>query len=283
MDPAALAAMVAADRAAGDHPFCVVAQLGSVNVGAVDPLDALADVCAEHGLWLHGDGACGLFGAGTPEMAARFAGLARADSLSVDGHKWLGVPYDCGVLLVRDPESLRRAFSIEAPYLRGAHDDAALDFMDQGPEMSRGFRALKLWMTLRAYGTAGLRAGFARSVSLARHLHELVLDHPDFVVLHEPVLYIYSFRCVPLPLADRADEPAVAEHLDQLNQAIADRVTRSGLALVMTTRIHGRVSLRLSIGSQRTRRRDVDRTFEALAEAAREIARATAFEKEIPC
>jgi glutamate/tyrosine decarboxylase-like PLP-dependent enzyme len=119
IDVAALDRMLADDRAMGDRPFCVVAQIGSVNVGAIDPLDALADVCASHGVWLHGDGACGLLAAGLPEFHDRFRGLERADSLSVDAHKWLGVPYDCGVVLVRERERLRRAFSITAPYLRG--------------------------------------------------------------------------------------------------------------------------------------------------------------------
>lgn len=274
MDPAALEQMVIADREAGDLPFCVVAQLGSVNAGAVDPLDALADVCERHGLWLHGDGACGLLAAGLPQTRALFRGIERADSLSFDAHKWLAVPNDCGAVLVRNGERLRRAFSIHAPYLRPAdHDDAqqGLDYLEYGPQMSRSFRALKVWMVLRFLGAAGLRATLAKNIELAKRLHRLVSEHPDFEVLHEPVLYIYSFRYVPNVLADTQDEPEVARFLDELNQQIADSVQRSGAAFVMTTKIRGRVALRMSICSQRTMAGDVDATFEALAGAGRQL------------
>lgn len=273
MDVTALERMVAADRAAGDHPFCVVAQLGSVNVGAIDPLDAIADICAKYGLWLHGDGACGLLAAALPEMRHRFEGIERADSLSFDAHKWLGVPYDCGAVLVREGERLRRAFSIHAPYLRTSFDDAerGLDYLEYGPEMSRPFRALKVWMALRHLGAAGLRTALAKNLDLARHLHGLVADHPDFEVLHEPTLYLYSFRYVPDALADRKEDPEVRAYLDQLNQHIADSIQRSGLAFLMTTRIHGRVALRMSICSQRTFTADIDATFDAIARVGRRM------------
>jgi glutamate/tyrosine decarboxylase-like PLP-dependent enzyme len=272
MDPAALDRMLEDDRRRGDVPFCVVAQLGSVNVGAIDPLDALADVCARHGVWLHGDGACGLLAAGLPETRARFRGLERADSVCTDAHKWLGVPYDCGVLLVRHGERLRRAFSIAAPYLGEAPPDGgALDYLEYGPQMSRAFRALKVWMVLRSLGADGLRDTLGRSLRLARQLHGLVSEHPDFEVLHAPSLYLYSFRFVPNGVSAGPRSPELERRLDRLNEAIADQVSRSGLALVMTTRIRGRVALRLSICSHRTRERDVEATFEALAGAGRRL------------
>ncbi len=272
MDPAALDRTLAEDRARGDLPFCVTAQLGSVNVGAIDPIDAIANVCARHGVWLHGDGACGLLAAGVPEFRARFRGIERADSLSFDPHKWLGVPYDCGVVLIRNAELLRRAFSVHAPYLRApdASDESdGFDFLERGPEMSRGFRALKLWMALRHFGAQGMRDAFQRSVGLARHLHELVRNHPDFEVLHEPSIYITSFRCVPKALADRQDDPSVRETIDRVNQKIADAVQQSGLAIVMSTKVRGRLAIRMSICSQRTTEADIDATFDALAKAAR--------------
>ncbi len=275
MDPEALDRALAADRERGDLPFCVVAQLGSVNVGAVDPIDAIADVCARHGVWLHGDGACGLLGAGAPELEPLFRGIERADSVSFDPHKFLGVPYDCGALLVRDPERLRRAFSIRAPYLRGAFatDDVdGYDFLERGPEMSRGFRALKVWMVLRTYGARGVREQFARSSALARRLHAAVRRHPEFEALHEPTMYLLSFRCVPSALAARRDEPETAVLVDRINQEIADAVQRSGVALVMTTRIRGRVALRFSICSHRTTEGDIDATFAAIAGAAAQAA-----------
>ena len=267
MDINALDQMLAADRARGDLPFCVVAQLGSVNVGAVEPIGALADVCAKHRVWLHGDGACGLLAAGVPETRALFRHIERADSLSFDAHKWLGVPNDCGIVLVRHGERLRRAFSIAAPYLRGSleTEDEALDYLEYGPQMSRAFRALKVWMVLRFFGASGLRDLFSKNLCLARRLHTLVREHPDFEVLHEPTLYLYCFRYVPNGLADRQDEPGVQTQLDRLNQEIVEAIQRSGLALVMTTRIRGRVAIRMSICSHRTLEEDVDATFEAIA------------------
>ena len=272
MDPAALDGMVAADRARGDRPLAVVAQLGSVNVGAVDPLADLADVCARHGVWLHGDGACGLLLAGLPETRRLFRGLERLDSVSVDAHKLLGVPTDCGILLVREADRLRRAYSIHAAYLgEDGEDPHALDYMEQGPQMSRAFRALKVWMTLRRFGADGLRRQFAHQLAMARHLHGLVAEHPDFEVLHQPQLYLYCFRFAPDALAERRGEPAAEAALDRLNQGIADLLQRSGLALVMTSRLAGRVVLRFSICSHRTRERDIESTFEAIARLGRSL------------
>jgi glutamate/tyrosine decarboxylase-like PLP-dependent enzyme len=267
MDIKELDRMIAADRAQGDLPFSVVAQLGSVNVGAVEPIGALADVCEKHGVWLHGDGACGLLAAGVPETRSLFCGIERADSLSLDAHKWLGVPNDCGIVMVRHGERLRRAFSIEAPYLRGSleTEDVALDYLEYGPQMSRAFRALKVWMVLRFFGARGLRDLFSKNLGLARRLHNLVREHPDFEALHEPTLYLYCFRYVPNGLAERQEEPEVQTRLDRLNQEIVDAIQRSGLALVMTTRIRGRVAIRMSICSHRTLEEDIDTTFEAIA------------------
>jgi aromatic-L-amino-acid/L-tryptophan decarboxylase len=275
MDIEELDRMLAADRAQGDLPFCVIAQLGSVNVGAVESIAALAEVCARHGVWLHGDGACGLLAAGVPETRTLFSGLERADSLSFDAHKWLGVPNDCGVVLVREGERLRRAFSITAPYLRGSLDsqDAALDYFEYGPQMSRAFRALKVWMVLRFFGASGLRKLFSKNLSLTRHLHHLVGEHPDFEVLHQPTLYIYCFRYLPNNLVERQAEPEVQSHLDRLNQEIVEAIQHSGLAMLMTTRIHGRLAIRMSICSHRTLETDVEATFEAIARWGRRLSR----------
>jgi aromatic-L-amino-acid decarboxylase len=273
MDVRELDQMLAADRARGDLPFCVVAQLGSINVGAVEPISELADVCAKHQIWLHGDGACGLLAAGIAETRGLFRGLERADSLSFDAHKWLGVPNDCGVVLVRHSERLRRTFSIAAPYLRGSLDteDVALDYLEYGPQMSRAFRALKVWMVLRFFGVQGLRELFSKNLGLTRHLHNLVREHPDFEVLHEPTLYIYCFRYVPNNLWERREEPEIQSRLDRLNQEIVEAIQRSGLAMVMTTRIRNRVAIRMSICSHRTLEEDIDATFEAIVRWGRQL------------
>ena len=282
MDVDELDQMLTADRARGELPFCVVAQLGSVNVGAVEPINALADVCTKHGVWLHGDGACGLLAAGVPETRTLFSGLERADSISLDAHKMLGVPYGCGIVLVRHRERLRRAFSITAPYLRGSleKEDVAFDYLEYGPEMSRDFRALKLWMVLRFFGVRGMREIFSKNLGLARRLHDLVREHPDFEVLHEPILYLYCFRYVPNAWAGYLDQPEIQTQLDRLNQEIVEAIQRSGLALVMTTRIRGRVAIRMSICSHRTLEEDVDATFESIARWGRLLSRGSSFDNE---
>ena len=160
MDLAALKEAVAADRAAGRRPFCVAATAGTVNTGAIDPLDEIADFCAAEDLWLHVDGAYGAVGVLDPELAPRFAGLARADSLAMDAHKWLSVPVECGCALVRDEKLLRDTFSVVPPYLRteaGKGFGGLPWFSEYGPQQTRGFRALKLWMVLQHAGRDGLR------------------------------------------------------------------------------------------------------------------------------
>jgi aromatic-L-amino-acid/L-tryptophan decarboxylase len=263
LDCAALRRMLDEDIARGDRPLCVVAQIGSVNVGCIDPLAELADLCAEYGLWLHGDGACGAAGAMLPELQEHFRGIERLDSLTFDPHKWLAVPYDAGCLLVRDAEKLRRTFSISAPYLRGSlpSEYHGFDFLEYGPEMSRGFRALKVWMTLRHQGIEGLRSNLRSTIRQARYAHALVTAHPDFEALHEPLLYLYCFRYRPRDLAGEATD----EYLDHLNQWVADQIQLSGLASVMTTKLRGRTVLRLSICSQRTTGRDIENVLETLS------------------
>ncbi len=263
MDPAALRRMLDDDLARGDLPFCVVAQVGSINVGAIDPLDELADVCAAYGLWLHADGACGAVGALLPELRPRYAGLDRADSVSLDPHKWLYIPYECGCVLFRDPETQRRAFTMQASYLRGVLPDGyqGHDFYELGPQMSRGFRALKLWMTLKHYGAEGYRRLLRQNVRCAHHLDALVRADPDFEALHEPIINLYSFRFRPARLGGTA---GAAAYLDRLNQQIADAILAGGLAFVMTSQVRGRIVLRLSICSHRTTPEDIERVFEEL-------------------
>lgn len=274
IDVEALERVLEADMADGEVPFCVVAQAGSINVSAIDPIDAVADVCEAYDLWLHVDGACGGVGAMVPEWRGRFSGMERADSLTMDPHKWLGIPYECGSVMVRDPEALLRAFTMQAGYLKGSVSGRPedLDFFEHGPQMSRGFRGLKLWMTMKQYGIDGYRQLLRRSVDCAHHLHDRVVAHPDFVTLHEPNLYIYSFRYVPSDLADvlettEAAAPRLNDYLDKLNQGLVDDVLESGLAFPTTTLVRGNRSVRMSVCSFRTTTDDIDRTFDALAEA----------------
>lgn len=262
MDVDALRQMIDEDLARGDHPFCVVAQVGSINVGAIDPLDEIAAVCSEYGLWFHADGACGAVGAMLSEKRPLYRGLKRADSITLDPHKWLYIPYECGCTLVRDPEKLRRAFSMHAAYLRGTlpTDYEGLNYFERGPQMSRGFRALKLWMTFKHYGAAGYRKLLGQNVRCVEHLDRLVRADADFEALHRPTLHIYSFRYHPARLRDQE----AGAYLDLLNQRIADAIQLSGLAFLMTTQIRNRTVLRLSICSHRTTLADVEKVFEKL-------------------
>lgn len=274
LDPAALEDMILTDRAQGDVPFCVVAQVGSINTGAVDPLNTIADVCAKYGLWLHADGANGAFGRMLPGREHMYSGLERADSITLDPHKWLFIPYECGCVLVRDPEKLRRTFSMSAPYLRGIlpTEYTGLDYFEYGPQMSRGFRALKVWMSLKHYGVEGYRKLLSQSVRCAERLDELVRASDDFEALHEPNLFIYTFRYAP------ASYRANAAYLDWLNQQIADGLQASGFAFIMTSTIRERTVLRMSICSHRTTLDDIEAVFAKLTEIGADLIKNSAGE-----
>lgn len=264
IDIAALERMLDDDIAAGMTPFCLVGHAGSINVGAIDPFDQLARVARARNLWLHLDGAIGALGAILPELRDAYRGIELADSISFDAHKWMGVPYECGCVLVRRPATMRNAFGISASYLAEGEDPALepYDYFNRGPQMSRGFRALKVWMSLRHYGAEGYRQFFRRTIDNAKYAHQLVSASPEWqVVQPEPQLYIYSFRYVGQGIAE--------SELDALNARIADEMKRRQIALVMTTRVHGRITQRLSIANHRTTREDIRATIEAMAEIGR--------------
>lgn len=278
MDVAALEKMLDEDISRGDIPFCVVAQVGSINVGVVDSLEDIARVCKARNIWLHADGACGAVGAMLPEKRALFKGLELVDSVTLDPHKWLYIPYECGCLLVRDPEKLRRTFSLTAPYLHGALESryTGMYYLDYGPQMSRGFLALKVWMTLRHYGVEGYRTLLRQNIACAKHLDKLVRASRDFEALHSPELFIYSFRFAPEAFRRAAGRDAemrkdVDIYLDRINQRIADEIQLSGVAFIMTTNIRGRTVLRLSICSHRTTPDDIDLVFQTLTDLGRRL------------
>jgi aromatic-L-amino-acid/L-tryptophan decarboxylase len=271
MNSRALERMIDEDRAAGDTPFCVVAQVGSINVGVVDPLEDIARICKEKNLWFHADGACGAFGAMLPEKEELFRGLEKADSITLDPHKWLYIPYECGCLLVKDQEKLRRTFSIAAPYLQGTlpTDYMGMDYFEYGPQMSRGFNALKVWMSLKHYGRQGYQQLLRQNIQCAEHLDQLVRASSDFVPMHKPDLFIYSFRFVPEKYRNHEEEHK--DLLDKLNQKITDEITASGFAFIMSSKVKGKVVIRLSICSHRTRIEDIEKVFEKLGEIGRNL------------
>ncbi len=258
----ALQGMIAEDRGAGRRPFCVAASAGTVNTGAIDPLDRLADICEAEGLLLHVDGAYGAVGVLDPSVAPRYSGLARADSLALDPHKWLSVPVECGCVLVREGKLLRDTFSLVPPYLRtedGKGFGGLPWFSEYGFQQSRGFRALKLWMTLRQAGRSGVAAHVARCNALARHLAELIDAEPDLERLAPVELSIVCFRYAPERL--RGDDTA----LNALNKALMESIQAGGEAFVSSTMLRGTFALRACILHYGTTEPDVA----ALAELVR--------------
>ncbi len=272
IDVHALRERVAADRAAGERPFLVVATAGSVDTGAFDPLAALADLCAEEGLWLHVDGAFGALAIASPAHAHLVAGIERADSLAFDAHKWLQVPYAAGCVLFRDERAHRAAFASSPHYLARAERGAAAGapwFADYGLELSREFRALKIWFTLKHYGIERLGVSIARTCELAAALGERVERSEDLELLAPVMLNVVCFRWNP-PGAARDDAA-----LDALNEAIAIAVQESGAAVPSTTRVHGKRALRVCIVNHRTREDDLDVLLGAVRTAARDLTSAT--------
>lgn len=276
MDVDKLKDMILEDIWNGHHPFCVVAQAGSINVGVIDPLDEIADICEEHDLWFHVDGACGAIGSILPELEEDFRGLYRADSITLDPHKWMCIQYECGCLLVKDQEKLRRTFSMSAPYLRGTMptEYTGMNYLEYSPQMSRGFKALKLWMTLKHFGVKGYQQLLRQNIRCASYMHELVTQAGDFRAFHEPKIYMYCFQYMPEDIQNEllsGSSKEIEEYLGELNQRIADEIQIEGSAFIMTSRLRGKTVLRLSICSHRTQLSDMELVFQKLRSLGKEI------------
>jgi aromatic-L-amino-acid/L-tryptophan decarboxylase len=266
LDTTALRAAVAADRASGAVPALVVGSAGTVNAGAIDPLEALADVAAAERLWFHVDGAYGAFGVLDPAIAHRFRGMDRADSLVVDPHKWLGVPVDAGCALVRNGDDLRDAFSLIPPYLRQDTGSPVGTFAEYGLEQTRPFRALKTWATIAARGRAGLAAQIARANALARELATLVEREPETELAAAPETSIVAFRARP------AGCPP--SRLEDLNRALPEAIQARGRAFVTGTILDGRETLRACILHPDTDSTHLAILVSEVVATARELARA---------
>jgi aromatic-L-amino-acid decarboxylase len=260
MDPAALAGAVAEDRAAGWTPFAVAATVGTTATTAIDPIPAIADVCARERLWLHVDAAYGGSAAVVPEMRSVLEGCERADSLVVNPHKWLFVPIDLSVLYTRHPETVRSAFSLVPDYLRTPEDAVAPNLMDYGVSLGRRFRALKLWMVLRAFGTEGIVERIREHLRLAAALRSWIEGDPGFEMVAPSRFSLVCFRA-------RFAGRSPAEE-DALNEAVVDAVNATGEAFLAPTKLRGRTTIRLAIGNIRTEERHVRRAFDLLREAA---------------
>lgn len=264
MDLNALRGVLRDDLAAGLVPFCVVATAGTVNCGAIDDLAGVAVLCEEFGLWLHVDGAFGALAVLAPELEDRLAGIERADSLAFDFHKWMQVQYDAGCILLRDAELQRAAFSARQDYLAGAERGLAGGnpwFCEYGPELSRGFRALKVWFTMKEHGLERLGEVVARNCRQARYLADRVTAQPDLELLAPVPLNIVCFRHLGNGLSEDAR--------DELNAEIVADLQEQGIAAPSTTRLDGRLAIRVNITNHRTRQDDLDILLDAVLATAR--------------
>ncbi len=259
IDLAQLGEAVARDRAAGAQPFLVVGTAGTVDVGAVDDLAGLASFCAGERLWFHVDAAFGAMAMLSPRHAPLLAGIERADSVALDFHKWAQVPYDAGCILVRDGAKQAATFAQTVAYLRREARGLAAGQpwpCDLGPDLSRGFRALKVWMTLRAYGAAGLGQVVETSCAVAQHLAARVRREPALEVLAPVALNIVCFR-----VRSTADA-------DWLNREIVADLQEAGIAAPSTTVVDGKLAIRAAIVNHRTRKQDADALVDAVLACA---------------
>jgi glutamate/tyrosine decarboxylase-like PLP-dependent enzyme len=248
IDLTALAEAIQRDREAGFTPFLVVGTAGTVNTGAVDDLAGLADLCRREKLWFHVDGAFGALARLAPDLAPKLDGIERADSVAFDFHKWGQAPYDAGFILVRDGEAHKNAFAFPAAYLQRAERGLAAGSpwpCDFGPDLSRGFRALKVWFTLKVYGTEALGASISRCCALARYLEERIAATPELELMAPVELNIVCFRYR-------------AEDTNRVNDAIVVALQESGIVAPSTTRIKGRTAIRAAIVNHRTSRTEID-------------------------
>jgi glutamate/tyrosine decarboxylase-like PLP-dependent enzyme len=270
IDLEALEQQVTADRANGYHPICVVGNAGTINTGAVDPLDALAAFCRAQGLWFHVDAAYGGPAARTDVAGALFQGLEQADSILVNAHKWLYVPVEAGCILVRQPSGLRDTFRIVADYLQAENDtigDGPIDFKDYGPQLSRSFRALKVWMTFKAYGARKLRAAIESNIAVMRYLAERIDESPDFVRLAPVPLSVVCFQYRTADVS-RHDDQA---YLNRLNNHLLEALERDGRVFLSGTKIRGQTALRACSVNHRLRRSDLDFLLDVIREVAKTL------------
>jgi glutamate/tyrosine decarboxylase-like PLP-dependent enzyme len=260
-----LRAAIAADRAAGLLPLAVAVSAGTTNTGAVDPLDDVADLCAAEGIWLHADAAYGGFAALTRRGGALLAGLGRCDSVALDPHKWLFVPFECGCLLAREPQRLRDAFQILPDYLLDvAPGEERVNFADYGEQLTRQARALKVWLGVRYFGLAALRGAMDHAMDLAAHAERLVGAEPLLEVTSPAQLGVLCFRVRPSDMGDA--------ELDVLNERVNAAVNARGRQLVSSTRLRGAFTLRLCVLGYRTTERDVAELVRAVVAAAEALA-----------
>ncbi|HEX8493166.1 MAG TPA: aspartate aminotransferase family protein [Pyrinomonadaceae bacterium] len=264
IDLAALVTAISEDRARGFQPCCVIGNAGTVNTAAFDDLNALADICHDENLWFHVDGAFGALAALSPELRALVKGMERADSLAFDLHKWMYMPYEAGCILVRHAEEHHRTFSVSGAYL--AHAKRGLSagatwFSEYGVQLSRNFRALKIWMLMKEHGLEKYGRVIQQNVEQARYLADLVEARPELELLAPVTLNIVCFRYVDRRLSEA--------RLNELNEELLAQLQESGVAVPSNTILDGKYALRVAITNHRSRREDFDLLIDKLLELAR--------------
>lgn len=263
-----LVAKITADLKAGDAPFCVVANAGSVNTGAVDPLAEIRNIADRFQVWMHVDGSYGAFAILAPTAKKLFAGLGRADSVALDPHKWLYLPVDIGCVIYRQPQIARAAFAHDAEYTRiiGQESDDVFAFWDYGPELSRRFRALKVWMLLKGVGLYSLGEAIENNLACARYLESLVRASDDFEMVAPVGLSIFCFRHVPRQL--RSESP---EAIDAFNERLLLALQHDGSSYLSNTTLGGRFALRGCVLNYRTTLRDMEILLDDLRRVAKSL------------
>lgn len=257
-----LQAAIREDKAAGLLPFAVVASAGTTNTGSVDALGTIADICQAESLWYHIDAAYGGFAALTDRGQTLLAGIERADTVTLDPHKWLFVPFECGCLLAREPRRLADAFRILPEYLRDVETDGEeVNFADYGEQLTRYTRALKVWLPVQYFGVGAIRSAIDGGMNLALHAQTLLRQDPIFEILSPAQLGVICFRVHPAGV----DDPAT---LDALNQRINEQVNALGRHFISSTRLRGSFSLRICVLGFRTRESDIDELVESIRELA---------------
>lgn len=255
---------IAEDLQAGLHPICIVGVAGTTNNGAVDPLNELADICEKHNLWYHVDAAYGGPAAGVEEVSHLFRGIERADSVVVNPHKWLYVPFEAGGVLVKNPDHLKQTFSTLPDYLKSdASDEGRTDLMEYNLPLTKEFKALKVWMTIKAYGAEKLRKAIRDDIHKARYLVECIQERDDLELMAPAPLSIVCFRYNPGGMQEAG--------LDHLNDQLIQAMETDGRVFLTGTKIKGRIVLRTCFINYRTTRDDIDRLLTIIDEVREEI------------
>jgi len=264
-----LVVKITADLEAGCVPLCVVANAGTVNTGAVDPLAEIREIANRFQLWMHVDGSYGALAILAKSARELFAGIERADSVALDPHKWLYLPVDVGCVIYRDPEIVRAAFAHEAEYTRiiGQEADEAFAFWDYGPELSRRFRALKVWMLLKGVGVSALSEAIENNLACARHLESMVRASDDFEMAAPVELSIFCFRHMPVQL--RNESPKT---IDAFNERLLVALQRDGSSYLSNATLGGRFALRGCVLNYRTTLRDMEILLDDLRRVAKSLA-----------